>query len=277
MKKIIPAILKQTYQSFKRNNDSAMGAAVAYYAIFSLVPFLVFIGFMANNIIGDNAINGQIHRNLIHLIGSSSTHYIETVIKHSQASTKSLPVAIFSLIVLLLGASGVFSTLRHSLNTIWEVPAVDKKGLIHYFNQKILLFLTVFIIGLLLILFLGISTFAFSLNHLVAENLNINFRYVQIGNILVSFALLGLLFAALFRLLPNKRVDWLHILAGGFFTAILFVIGNTLLSIYLSLSNVTSAYGAAGSLISILIWLYYSGQILFFGAEFTHILASRDK
>lgn len=276
MKNLIPTIFKETYQSFKKNNGTIMGAAVAYYAIFSLVPFLILVSMIATNIIGKNMVNGQINHNLAGLMGANNANYLESVIENRHSLSGNSLIAIISLIILFFGTSGVFRTLRYSLNLIWGAQIKNNHGIIGFIQQKVFLFITILVVGLLMVFFLAVSTLSFALSHAIGSTLNINSSLIQVSNIIASFFLLGLLFTALFRLLPSRRIAWNGLIVGGFFTATLFVIGTTVLSIYLSFSNITSAYGTAGSLISILIWLYYSGQIFFFGAEFTRAYAVKN-
>lgn len=259
---------KLTYQSWKKNHTSLLGAALTYYAVFSLIPFLAIVTVIASVSFGRDLVAGQITNQLSGIVGYHSAQFIETLIAKTNHASPNLLVSLFGLAVLIWGASSFFSTLKTALDIIWGHTSVPKTGLVHFIGAKLEIFLTVILAGLFLIVFLFINAFSIAHNH---------FLGYQIINGLVELVVMTVLFGFTFRVMSRMRLNWSDVLVGGLITSVFLIIGNILMGIYLGLGTATSIYGVAGSFVSILIWLYYTFQIFLLGAEITQIYALKHQ
>ncbi|OGW37929.1 MAG: ribonuclease BN [Nitrospirae bacterium GWD2_57_9] len=272
-------LLKEAASQWSNDKSLKLGAALSYYTVFSLPPLLLIVIATAAFAFDEEAARGQIVAQFQGFIGKENAAFIETMIEQKAAAPeRGLVATAIGLIVLLLGASGVFGELQDSLNTVWNVKPKPGAGLRHMIRTRLLSFSLILTIGFLLLVSLVLSAalaaFGAYLNRLWPGPPVINYL-LQAGNVLLSFALITALFAMLFKILPDARIAWRDVWLGASVTAVLFTAGKFLLGLYLGTSDVASAYGAAGSLIILLLWIYYSSQILFFGAEFTRAYANR--
>jgi membrane protein len=253
-----------------------LGAALAYYTVFSLAPLMTIAIAMAGFFFGKEAAQGQIFDELRILLGEEGGKAVEEMVQSANAHPAAGIVAtIISVVMLLVGASGVFGQLQASLNTIWGVKPKPGRGVLGIIQDRLLSFGFTLVVGFLLLVSLlltaGIALVADWVGGLMPGSETI----AQMLNILFSLAMITLLFAMIFKFLPDAKIAWRDVWVGAFITAALFTIGKFALGIYLGKSGVASSYGAAGSLIVLLLWVYYSSQILFFGAEFTQVYANR--
>jgi membrane protein len=270
------AILKKTASDWMEDQAPTLGAALAYYTVFSLAPLLIISIAIAGLIFGQEAAQGQIFEQLRGLLGEESGKAMEEMVQSAGAKPASGVVAtIIGVVTLLFGASGVFGQLQTSLNTIWEVEPKPGRGIWGILRDRILSFGFILVIGFLLLVSLVLTAGI----ALVAQWFGGMFpgmeALAQILNFVLSIGLITLLFAMIFKFLPDAKIAWHDVWIGAFITAVLFTIGKFALGLYLGKSGVGSSYGAAGSLIVLLLWVYYSSQILFFGAEFTQVYANR--
>ncbi|OGW46789.1 MAG: ribonuclease BN, partial [Nitrospirae bacterium GWC2_57_9] len=262
-------LLKEAASQWSNDKSLKLGAALSYYTVFSLPPLLLIVIATAAFAFDEEAARGQIVAQFQGFIGKENAAFIETMIEQKAAAPeRGLVATAIGLIVLLLGASGVFGELQDSLNTVWNVKPKPGAGLRHMIRTRLLSFSLILTIGFLLLVSLVLSAalaaFGAYLNRLWPGPPVINYL-LQAGNVLLSFALITALFAMLFKILPDARIAWRDVWLGASVTAVLFTAGKFLLGLYLGTSDVASAYGAAGSLIILLLWIYYSSQILFFG------------
>jgi membrane protein len=253
-----------------------LGAALAYYTVFSLAPLMTIAIAMAGFFFGKEAAQGQIFDELRVLLGEQGGKAVEEMVQSANAQpTAGIVATIISIVMLLVGASGVFGQLQASLNTIWGVKPKPGRGVLGIIQDRLLSFGFTLVVGFLLLVSLlltaGIALVADWVGGLMPGSETI----AQMLNILFSLAMITLLFAMIFKFLPDAKIAWRDVWVGAFITAALFTIGKFALGIYLGKSGVASSYGAAGSLIVLLLWVYYSSQILFFGAEFTQVYANR--
>jgi membrane protein len=268
-------LLKETFKEWQEDKSSRLAAALAYYTVFSLAPLLIIIIAIAGAIFGEEAARGEIVSQIQGLVGQEGATVIEEAIQNADQPQISSIASIFSIIFLLIGASGVFAQLQESLNEIWNVKAQPKNGLTGLIRKRILSFSAVLGIGFLLLVSLVISAVISGISNYFSDLIpGVDFLW-QILNFVVSFGVITLLFALMYKFLPDVKIHWSDVWIGALITALLFTIGKFALGLYLGRGSFGSTYGAAGSLVIILAWVYYSAQILFFGAEFTQVYARR--
>jgi len=253
-----------------------LGAALAYYTVFSLAPLLVLSIAVAGFVLGQEAAQGQIFDQVRMLIGDEGARAIQDMVLSANAKpTTGLFATIIGVITLLVGASGIFGQLQTSLNIIWGVQPKPGRGLAGMVRDRFLSFGFILVVCFLLLVSLLLSaaiTFVATWVGGVAVGTEI---LAHIVNVVLSLGIITLLFALIFKYLPDARIAWRDVWIGAFLTAFLFGLGKFALGLYLGASTVSSSFGAAGSLIVLLVWVYYSAQILFFGAEFTQVYANR--
>ncbi len=267
-------LLRVTAASWLADRVPRLGAALAFYGILSLAPLLLLILSAAGALLGDHAARGQIVAQLHDLLGEQGATVIQGIIKASAHSKGgSIVATLVGLGTLLFAASGVFGQLQDALDTIWHVPAPRRRGVMNFIKNRLLAFFMVGGTGLLLITSLAVTMAVAAVNKF-ATGLVPQFAVIfSIINFIIGLIVTTTLFAAIFKILPNINIAWRDVWTGAIFTTVLFIIGKGLIGLYLSHSLITSSYGAAGSVIVILLWVYYSAQILLFGAEFTKIYA----
>src|SRR5438874_9993078 len=263
-------ILKETVHEFSEDKTLRLGAALAYYSIFSIAPLLIIVTGVAGFFMGQEAVRERIQAQLTDLLGEQGTNAIVSMIGAHKQGTNLLAIVI-GVIVLLFGASGVFGQLQDSLNVIWEVQPKPGRGVWGFIKSRFLSFAMVLVIGFLLLISMVISTALSALTGALGNVLPIPGFVAHIANFVVFFLVTILLFAMIYKVLPDVRVKWRDVWSGAIFTALLFNIGKYALGLYLGRASVASSYGAAGSLVVALLWVYYSSLILFFGAEFTQV------
>ena len=273
--KTIGGLLKETFDEWSEDKASRLAAALAYYTIFSLAPLLIIAIAIAGSIFGEEAARGEIVGQIQGLVGKSGAEVIETAIENANQPKTGTLASIVGIIALLFGATGVFSQLRDALNTIWEVQPKPGRLVKGFIRQNFLSFTMVLGIGFLLLVSLIISAILAALNTYFSNLLPGFDALWQIANFLISFGISTLLFAMIFKFLPDVKITWGDVLIGAAITSLLFSIGRFLLGLYLGNGSFGSAYGAAGSLVVILAWVYYAAQILFLGAEFTQVYARK--
>lgn len=268
----IGLLLKETFNEFVADNGIKLSAALSFYAFFSLVPLLIVIINLFGFFFGERAIRGEIFGEIKGLMGDKAALQIQQVIKNASLSNSGTLITIAGVIVLVLGASGIFSEIQDSLNYIWGIKTKPKHTLIKFIRNRIESFSMIGSVGLLL--FVGLVTN--SLVDILNKSLALYFSHNIITlfyavNILIIFLTITILITLIFKILPDGEVATSHCIIGASFTAVLFMIGKFVIGAYLIRSSVASIYGAAGTVILILLWVYYSAIILYFGAEFTKV------
>lgn len=276
MKSLFTLVIN-TFKEFSNDQAMRLAAATAYYTLFSIAPLLVIAIAVAGLVFGRSAAEGQIVGQISSTIGQQAAQTIQGMVARANNTGSSIWATVIGIVLLLFGASGVFSSLQNALNTIWDVKQAPGQGLGTILKNRLFTFTLVLGIGFLLLVSLLISAAISALSSFfrsLAPGVGSTFLLGLI-NFVVSFAIITLLFALMYKYLPDAEISWRHVWPGALFTALLFTIGKSLISLYLAHSSVASVYGAAGSLAVILIWLYYSAVILYFGAEFTQVFARR--
>jgi membrane protein len=276
--KNIPKLVKLTYQGWKEDNGSRLAAALTYYTVFSLAPMLIIAIAVAGLIWQRQAVQDQVLNQMQGLIGEQGKTFISGLLDSASKPAQGIFATIIGIVTLIFGALGVFNELHNSLNTIWDVPEKKITGMWNSIKEvvinRFLSFTMVLGVGFMLLVSLVISTGITALGNWVGTFLPFQELILQIINLIISIGVLTLFFGLIFKLLPDADVAWRDVWVGAFVTAVLFSIGKTLIGLYLGSSAVGTTFGAAGSLVLLLLWIYYSAQILFFGAEFTQVYAN---
>jgi membrane protein len=265
------SLIVETYFEFLDDKAFKMSAALSFYAALSIGPLLIIVIAIAGFLFGEEAARGEIFKQINYLVGGDGATMIETILKGAADKTTGIFATIFSFILLVFGSIGVFIELQESLNIIWGVELRPGKGLWGFIKTRLISFSMVVAIGFLLIVSLIINAAISLLNNYVSNITDIFIPYAQAFNIIFSFLIITALFALIFKYLPYVLISWKYVWLGAFITSALFSIGKYLIGLYLGSSSYTSTYGAAASLVILLIWIYYSGLILFFGAELTQV------
>lgn len=271
-------IIRETFQDWNEDKAPRLAAALSYYTVFSLAPLLVLVVAIAGFIIGSNAaIRLQLIQQVQSIIGPLGAQAVETLISNTGQPQNGIVATIIGIATLLLGATGVFGQLQDALNTIWEVEPKKGRGIMDVIKGRFLSFTMVLGMSFLLLVSLVISAVLSIVNSYFTDLLGGRGYIAEAIDFVVSIGVITLIFALIFKVLPDAKVEWQDVWVGALVTALLFTIGKTLLGIYLGREAATSAYGAAASLVVLLLWVYYSAQILFLGAEFTQVYARHTR
>jgi membrane protein len=267
-------MLKETFTDWNEDKAPRLAAALSYYALFAIAPLLVIVIAIAGLFFGEEAARGAIAGQLQGLVGEQSAQTIQEMVANAGSNRSSgIFATIVGIVTLVFGALGVFGQLQDALNTIWEVQPKPNRGWMEVIKDRLAPFTMVLGIAFLLLVSLVISAALAALGKFFG-GIFPGFALVgQILNFVVSFGVITLLFAMMYKYLPDVKIAWSDVWIGAAATALLFTIGRLLIGLYLGRSSTASSYGAAGSLVIVLIWVYYSAQILFFGAEFTQVYA----
>ena len=263
--------LKDVFTHFSNSNTFQKGASLAYYAVFSLLPMIIIIVSILGILFGKQAVSGEIYTVLKDTLGGNAALQIQDIIKKQHTKHNNLATAIIGFITLALSATGMFNQLHGSLNSIWHIRAKPRSSLLHYFSRHLTSFLI--LLTLFSIIFISTSINAFLVHH--ANTLPYISRNAYIMEHVVSFILLVLVFTLLFKFLGDARVDWRVSAAGGLATSILFIFGKIAIGLYIGHSHISSTFGSASVMALVMIWVYYTSQILFFGASFMKVLSDR--
>ena len=266
------ALLKESVDGFVEDEALTRGAAIAFYTVTSIGPVLFIVVAIAGLFFGEEAANGAVSAQLGGLMGQQSADLLQTAIQSASGKLSGVLATIVGIIALVIAASGVFTEMQQTLNVIWraEVHSGKLSALVRSRATSLGL---VAALGFLLLVSLVISAVLTALSNYINAMLPSGHLILQALNFLTSFALITILFAAIYKILPDKHIEWRDVLVGAVATAFLFTVGKFLIGLYLGSSTVASSYGAAGGLIIVLLWIYYSAQIFLFGAEFTKVYA----
>jgi membrane protein len=267
-------ILKDTFNGFMADKGLKLSASLSYYTLFSLAPMLLLIISLASAFFGRDAIEGRVFFQIRDLIGNDAAAQIQQVIKNLELSGKTTLSLVIGVFTLILGATTVFGEIQDSINMIWKVKAKPKKGWLKLIKDRLTSGSIIIGLGFLLIVSLIVNGAIVTLSDLLKQWFpDFTILIFNIINIAISFLVVTLLFGVIFKVLPDAKIRWRDVKAGAFFTACLFLLGRYLIGIYITSTGAGSPYGAAGSIIVILLWIYYTAAILYFGAEFTRAFA----
>lgn len=270
------ALLKESFTAWYGRDPFRNGAVISYYTIFSLPGLCVIVINIAGYFYGTDALTNQVSTQIESAVGSEAAKWVERIIANAYTSQGLTWSSIISLGTLIFGATGVFYQVQQTLNTIWQVKPNPNKMIVNFLRDRLFSFGMILAIGFLLLVSLIISSLIASLSEWLSANffglIDLVLKWVDIT---ISLAVITFLFAAIFKVLPDAEIRWKDVWAGAFVTSFLFVIAKFMLGLYFGYSNPGSIYGAAGSIILIMIWTTYSGMILLYGAEFTRAYAQR--
>lgn len=265
-------VIKSAAVEFVADKGMKLSAALAYYTIFSIGPVLVIIISLAGVFYGREAVQGTIYYQIKDFIGNSAALQVQEIIQNIEKSQLSASGAVVGVIVLLVGATGVFTEIQDSINYIWSIKAKPKRGLVKLLTDRLVSFSLIISFGFVMLVSLIINALVDIMQRQLVRYFDEETVYIFQGiNYLVLFAVIAMLFAIIFRVLPDATIRWRDSFIGAGFTALLFLIGKFLIGYYLSHSSIGETYGAAASIILVLLWVYYTSIILFFGAEFTKV------
>jgi membrane protein len=271
----ILALLKETFSEWSQDHASRLAAALSYYALLSLAPLLLVMVAVVGLLFGEEVARQDVVETMSSVVGPQGVDAIQTIAKSAHASHAGPIGSLIGFAIALFGASGAFVELQASLNTIWDVGPKRGRVVLSYLLERAWSFVMVLGVAMLLLCSL-LSSAVLSIVGEFFEEVLPGGRVVWQGvNFGISLGIITLLFAIVFKMIPDAKIAWSDVWIGSFATGLLFVIGNLLLGIYLGKSGVTSSFGGAGSIVALMIWVYYSAQLVFLGAEFTQVYARR--
>lgn len=267
-------IFKCAFDGFSDDKVMKLSGSLAYYTVFSMAPLLIVIISLCGLFLGREAVEGKIYSQLAGFVGSDTAAQLQDMIKNASLAGKSKMAAIIGAGTLLVGATSIFAEIQDSINSIWGLKPKPKRGWLKILQNRVLSFSVVIGLGFLLLVSLSVSSVidGFS-TRLTAHFPGVAIVVFYIFNILITFSVTSLIFGVIFKVLPDGDIKWKDVMAGAMATALLFMLGKFGISFYISKSQVGSTYGAAGSLVILLLWIYYSSLILYFGAELTKAYA----
>jgi membrane protein len=265
---------KLTFKAFGNDNTFELGAALAYYTIFSIVPLLVVVIAISGLIAGPDAAEGRLFGQISGLVGADTALALQSMLGDAYLSGRSLKATIIGIVTLFIGATTVFNSLKNSMNKIWSIQPRPKSSILAMLRTRVLAFSLVLGMGFLLVVSFGVNAVVVGFASRITEAMpGISGYVVTALSLFLNFAFTVGIFATLFKYLPDAQVLWKDVIPGAIFTTVLFGIGKWLITFYFNAADPASAFGAAEGLISLLLWTAYSSQIFFLGAEFTYVWA----
>ena len=267
-------ILLATFSGFSNDNGLKLSASLAYYTVFSLAPLLILVISLAGLFLGQDAATNKLYPQIQGYVGAQAAAQIQDALKHLQLSGKSGMAVIIGVVTLLVGASSIFIEIQDSLNIIWRVKAKPKRGWVKLLQNRFVSFSLIISLGFLLLASLLINfivdLLGKKIEHFLPAVTGLLLKAINLG---ITVVVITVLFGIIFKFLPDVKIKWRDVRSGAFFTALLFMLGQYIISQYIQYTAQGSAYGAAGSIIVILVWIYYTSAILYIGAEFTQVYA----
>jgi membrane protein len=271
-------LFEQTFSEWSDDKAPRLGASLAFYTLLSLAPLLIVLIAVAALAFGSQAARGQLAWQIQNLVGPEGAKAIQALLQASYKPSAGIIAAILGFLTLLWGASSVAVELRDALNTIWHVPSSDEtriESIRHFMRDRLYGFALVLGVGFLLFVSLLLNAFIAAAGRYFGQYLAVPEAVLQAVTSVVSFVVITILFAAIYKVLPNVHLKWSDVIVGAAFTSFVFTLGKQLIALYLGKASIGSAYGAAGSLVIALVWVYYSAQLFFLGAEFTKVYTQR--
>jgi len=268
------SLLIDTYTEWRQDNATTLGAALAFYTIFSLAPIVIIVVAIVGFFLGQDYVQVFILDKLTEFLGKDNAVNIMNIVQSRYKPGFGIRATIVAVVIILVGSTTVFVMLKNALNTMWGVES-GSTGFLYILKERIMSFVVVVFIGMLIFLSMMLSSLVSALNLFLGNYVEIPLILIAVTDNIFTIILLTFLFAVLYKILPDVQISWGDVWIGGAITAILFTLGKYLFGLYLTKSSISSAYGAAGSLVVILMWVYYSALIIFFGAEFTQVFAKK--
>jgi membrane protein len=275
MKEVV-SFMKQVFSNFSDDKVMKFSASLSYYTVFSIAPILIIIIAIAGFFFGREAIQGQLFGQINGLVGADAAAQIQEMIGKTHKSGNTWIASTISVIALIVGATAIFGEIQDSINTIWGLKSKPKSGLIKMLLNRLISFSLIISLGFIAMVTLLLNTVV----DVISTNLGKLLPgsgpfFVLILNYVLIFVVITGMFAVIFKVLPDAKIKWRDVMRGSVLTAILFMIGKFVISVYVQKSDLASVYGAAGSIVTLLVWVYYIAVILYFGAEFTKVYAIR--
>lgn len=269
----IGSLLKSTVVEWIDDNAARVAAALAFYTLLSMAPLVVLSIAIGGAVLGEDAARSHLVHEVGNLVGPQAAGALEAIVASAHQSESGVISSIIGVVVLLVGASGVFGELQYALDTIWGVKPKPKRGVVAMIRERLFSFSLVIGVAFVLLVSLVISTVLSGMGRFMEDSLPGGATIWQALNITVSIGVITVLFAMIYKVVPDVEIRWRDVWIGAFVTAVLFSAGKYLLGFYLGTSSVASSYGAAGSVVALVVWVYYSSQLVFLGAEFTQVFA----
>ncbi|HEX3879097.1 MAG TPA: YihY/virulence factor BrkB family protein [Bryobacteraceae bacterium] len=272
------AILKESFSQWSKHNAPRLGASLSFYTLLSLAPLLLLLCTVATMVFGHDAAVEGVIRQIQALGGTQLAGAAKTLLASPPSEAHGILATIFGIVTLLFGASGVLVELRDALNLIWDVPSPELSGMNAVYGAvraRLFSFALILAVGFLLVVSLAVSAWVAALGAYSSEIVPTSEILLHFANFILSFIISSGLFAAIYKFVPNVSIEWRDVAFGGAVTAVLFSLGKLGLGVYLGKATFASAYGAAASIVALIVWVYYSAQIFFLGAEFTRVFAER--
>ncbi len=269
-------VLKDTFTEWNNSDATKDAASIAYYAIFSIPGLLIIIIWIAGNFFGQEAIQGQISSQINSMMGTEAAKSVESIIAGALIDKENIFMKTVGVFALIFGGTTVFFQLQKSLNNLWNIEAAPKKAIIKFLLDRANSLGMILVIGFLLMITMVLSSVISLLNNYITYRLGLEtYILMELVNYVIGFILVVLVFAFMFKVLPDVEISWRSVWLGAILTAVLFTIGKFLLSLYFSELKPTSAFGTAGTIVLIMMWINYSCMLVFFGAEFTKIYSQK--
>lgn len=266
---------KHVFTEFAADNILKYSASLAYYTVFSIAPLLVIISTLSGIFFAKEAVSGEVYNQLKGLVGNAAAIQIQDIIKNIHLTGNNFFASVISIIILLIGATTIFGEVQDSLNKIWGLRVKTKKIWWKLILTRLLSFSLILSIGFIMIVSLILNAIVSAFGNFLSRYIHhFSVYFIQITEASLSFIVGTFLFSLMFKLLPDAKIRWKDVLIGGFITAIFFTLGKQAIGFYLGKSNLTTLYGAAGSIIILMVWVYYSSIILYLGAECTKVYAN---
>lgn len=266
-------VIKDTIDGFTEFKILKMSSSLAYITVFSLAPLLLVILFICDLFWGREAIEGAIYAQMKGFLGSSAAEQIQLMIQNLALSPNSTIAAVIGIGTLIFAATSVFAEIQDSINTIWSLRPKKRSGIWLFIKARLLSFGVIGSLGFIMLVALGFSTLLDGISDQLAQTSEISVGFIYFSNILVTFVITSLLFGAIFTILPDADITWRQVRVAAFTTTVLFMFGKFLITFYISNSNIGDVYGAAGSIVVLMVWVYYSSVILYLGATFAKCYA----
>lgn len=269
----LPKIIIATFKGFGDDRGMKLSASLAYYSLFSIGPLLLLLLSIVSILYGQEATEGKVFTQLNGLLGSDAARQVQEIIKNVSLSGQTTFALVTGIITLVIGATTIFIEIQDSLNIIWKVKAKPKKGWLQFLKNRLISGSMIISLGFLMLISLVVNGVIEAMMGWLGQYFagGISAVLLVVINLVVTFIIVALLFGILFKFLPDAKISWKHVRAGAIFTALLFMAGRYLIGLYITYTATASTYGAAGSVMVILVWIYYSAVILYLGAEFTQV------
>ncbi len=273
--RLLQSLLVETFAEWREDKASRLGAALAYYSVFSLGPLLILVTAIAGLCFGEQAVRGELVSQLDGLLGETAARAVERLLAGASQPTAGALATMVGIVTLLIGATAVVVELKDALDTIWDVKPKAGLGVRTFLRKYVVSLAAVIALGFLLTVSLVVTTALSAIGKRIGISAGVPESWLELANSFVSFAGITLLFALIFKVIPDVKIRWSDVWPGSVVTGLLFLGGKFLVGFYLGRRSLESTYGAAASVIVLLVWIYYSAQIVFFGAEFTQVYVRR--